>query len=297
MHVKKTQEKLKIYLMTLPSFVIYTLLLVIPIFMACYFALHKWNGIQGSPLEYVGFKNFTQLISSEMFHTSLINLVKLVVFSVMFHTPIALILAVALNSKLKGTRFFKVIFFVPAIFPLTAIGLLWYFIMMPDGALNTLLMNVGLENLVRGWLIDPKSAIPAVIFVNIWAGIGNFMIILLAGLKTIPEEIYESARMDGANTVQQFFNITIPMLKPIISMCILIDIIGTIKVFDLIFVMTEGGPNGLTNVPTTLMYYESFRYDNYGVGSALGIIILIITIVMTLLSQIITKKNAKGGVN
>ncbi|MDF0479350.1 sugar ABC transporter permease [Vagococcus sp. PNs007] len=297
MVVKSFKEKAKVLVMLVPTMLLYTLFLVIPIILAVYFSVHQWNGIPGSPLTYVGFKNFVDAFKDDLFRVSVVNLFKLVFFSVLFHTPIALILAVALQAKLKGSRFFKVIFFVPTIFPLTAIGLLWYFIFMPNGAINSILEMIGLGTLAQGWLINPSTAIPVIIFVNIWAGVGYYMIILLAGLKTIPEEIYDAAKIDGASEVKQFFNITVPMLKPIISMCVLLDIIGTIKSFDLVFVMTGGGPNDLTNLPTTLMYNQAFKYDNYGMGSALGIIILVMVLVLTILSDFIMNRKKKGAVD
>lgn len=293
MNVKTTKEKMKLLLFTLPALLIYVIFLIIPILGAFYFSVMDWNGIKGSSLDFVGLKNYLEVFADKLFHTSTLNLLKMVFFSVLFHTPIALLLAVSLNTKFKGHRFFKVIYFVPTIFPLTAIGLLWYFIFMPNGSLNSLLEVIGLANLAKGWLIDPSTAMATIIFVNIWAGIGYYMVILLAGLTTIPQELYEAAEIDGASPVKKFFYITIPMLKPIISLCILLDIIGTVKVFDLIFVMTEGGPNGLTNLPTTLMYYEAFRYNNYGGGSAIGIIILVIALVLTLGSEGFMNRNKK----
>ncbi|NWQ40557.1 sugar ABC transporter permease [Bacillus sp. EB106-08-02-XG196] len=290
MHLKTNVQKSKVLLFTFPALVIYVLFLIIPMIGAIYFSVVNWNGIKGSPLEFVGLTNYLEVLKDEDFIISLKNMFKMVFYSVLFHTPIALLLAVAINTKFKGYRFFKVVYFVPTIFPLTAIGLLWYFIFMPNGSLNKLLEFVGLESIARGWLVDPATAMNTVIFVNIWAGIGYYMVILLAGLTTIPHEIYEAAEIDGASPVKKFFYITVPMLKPIISLCILMDIIGTVKVFDLIFVMTEGGPNGLTNLPTTLMYYEAFRYDNYGVGSAIGIIILIIALVLTIGSELLMNR-------
>ncbi|WP_233879630.1 carbohydrate ABC transporter permease [Virgibacillus halodenitrificans] len=295
MLVKTKKEKAKVLSFALPALTIYIVFLLIPIIGAIYFSLVTWNGIKGAPLEFVGWQNYLNIMNDEQFMISLINLLKMVFFSVLFHTPIALLLAVALNSKFKGYRFFKVIYFVPTIFPLTAIGLLWYFIFMPNGSLNRFLEVIGLSELVQGWLINPDTAMATIIFVNIWAGIGYYMVILLAGLTTIPEEIYDAAEIDGASSVKKFFYITIPMLKPIITLCILMDIIGTVKVFDLIFVMTEGGPNGLTNLPTTLMYYEAFRYNNFGIGSAIGVIILIIALVLTIGSESLMNRKSKKG--
>lgn len=288
--IKNKKDGTKILMFLIPALVIYILFMVIPMIGAVFFSASEWSGIKGAPIDFVGFKNYISVFQSSAFILSLKNMGRMVFFSVLFHTPIALLLAVAINAKFRGYRLFKAVFFVPTIFPLTAVGLLWYFIFMPNGSLNHLLSTIGLDSLATSWLINPGTAINTIIFVNIWAGIGYYMVILLAGLTTIPNEVYEAAAIDGASSFKKFFHVTIPMLKPIISMCILMDIIGTIKVFDLIFVMTEGGPNGLTNLPTTLMYYEAFRYDNYGVGSAIGVIILLIALVLTLGSKWIMRK-------
>lgn len=288
--IRNKKEGLQVGLFLLPASLIYIVFLVLPMLGAFYFSLTEWDGIKGVIPEFVGFKNYMYVFQDQGFMLSLKNMARMVFFSVLFHTPIALLLAIAINTKVKGIRLFKMVYFVPAVFPLTAIGLLWYFIFMPNGSLNALLEIVGLENLVTAWLIRPETAINTIIFVNIWAGIGYYMVILLAGLTTIPEDVLEAASIDGANGFKKLMLITIPLLKPIISICIVMDIIGTIKVFDLIFVMTEGGPNGLTNLPTTLMYYEAFRYDNYGMGSAIGVIILLIALLLTLGSDKLLKR-------
>lgn len=290
MKIRDGKTRLFILLFILPALIIYTMFQIIPLFGAVYFSLSEWNGIAGSAIEFVGFKNFANIFKDANFILSLKNMAKMVIFSVLFHTPIALLMAVGIYSAKRGGRLFKAIYFVPTVFPLTAVGLLWYFIFMPNGSLNSLLEVVGLKDLVTPWLVNEKTAMNTIIFVNIWAGLGYYMVILLAGLSTIPNDVYEAAALDGVNPVTKFFYITVPLLKPIIKMCILMDIIGTIKVFDLVFVMTEGGPNGLTNLPTTLMYQEAFKYDHYGTGSAIGIILLIICLIGTLCSEFLGSK-------
>ncbi len=288
--LKKRSAKWQILLFLLPALILYILVQIVPLGGALYFSVSSWNGIGGSPMKFVGLKNFTALLDNEMFVVSMKNLGRLVFFSVLFHTPIALIIAVILYQGYKGHRLFKAMYFIPTLFPLTAVGLLWYFIFMPNGYFNSLLTWVGLEALVQPWLVQKSTAMNTIIFVNIWAGIGYFMVIILAGLTTIPLELYEAGTIDGASSRKQFTHITIPMLKPILGMCILMDIIGTIKSFDLVFAMTEGGPNGLTNLPTTLMYYESFRYNHYGLGSAIGVVLLIISLIATLGSEALLRK-------
>ena len=288
--LKSNKTKMGVLLFILPALAIYLVFQIIPIIGSVYFSLVSWNGIAGSAPEFIGLQNYIYAFKSPDFILSLKNMAKMVIVSVIFHTPIALLMAVAINTKCKGYRLFKALFFVPTVFPLTAVGLMWYFIFMPTGSFNALLDVVGLSNLVTPWLVDSSTAMNTIVFVNIWAGVGYYMVIIFAGLKTITEDVYEAAAIDGATSVKQFFQITIPMLKPILSMCILMDIIGSVKVFDLVFAMTGGGPNGLTNLPTTLMYNEAFKYNHYGVGSAIGIIIMLICIVGTVGSNFITNR-------
>ncbi len=280
--LKTTKAKLTIALFILPAFLLYTIFQLIPILGGLYFSFIKWDGIAGSKLSFVGFENYISAFNNKLFILSLKNMLKMVFFSVLFHTPIALLLAVAINKKLKAYRIFKTIFFVPTVFPMTAIGLMWYFVFMPTGALNSFLINIGLKSFAIPWLVNRATAMNTIVLVNIWAGIGYYMVIILAGLTTIPEELYEAAAIDGARPFDTFFHVTIPMLKPTLVMCIVMDMIGSVKVFDLVYVMTSGGPNGLTNLPTTLMISEAFKYSHYGVGSAIGIIIMLICLVATI---------------
>jgi ABC-type sugar transport system permease subunit len=296
-NLKSASAKLNVTMFLLPAIVIYLTLLIIPLLAAIYFSFMDWNGISGSPLVFVGMDNYVSAFRDPAFRLALSNMLRMVVFSVRFHTPIALLLAVALNSRFRGFKIFKILFFVPTVFPLASIGLMWYFVFMPTGSLNAMFKALGLLEMVKPWLVSPDTAMNTIIFVNIWAGIGYFLVILLAGLTTIPDELYEAAAIDGAGSVNKFFNITIPMLKPTLFMCILLDIIGSVKVFDLVFAMTGGGPNGLTNLPTTLMYNEAFKYNHYGTGSAIGIIILIICLLGTAGSNgLMRRSSQKDGV-
>lgn len=291
--LKSRKARLGIMLFILPALVVYILFQIIPIIGAAYFSLVDWNGIAGSKLTFVGFENYLNAFSNPDVILALKNMVKMVVFSVLFHTPVALLLAVAIQTRCRGFRVFKALFFVPTVFPLTAVGLMWYFIFMPTGSLNNLLKASPLAEWAIPWLVEKGTAMNTIVFVNVWAGVGYYMVIILAGLTTIPDELYEAASIDGASSIQKFFAITVPMLKPVLAMCILMDIIGSVKVFDLVFVMTGGGPNGLTNLPTTLMYNEAFKYNHYGLGSAVGIIIMVICIAGTVVSNLIMSRKKR----
>ena len=288
--LKSKKTRFWIMLFMVPALVIYLVFQIIPLLGAVYFSVVEWNGIAGSQLKFVGAQNYINAFSNSAFLLSLKNMAKMVIISVLLHTPIALLLAVIISTKCRGYRVFKALFFVPTVFPLTAVGLMWYFVFMPTGSFNALLKAVGLANLVTPWLVDKATAMNTIVFVNVWAGIGYYMVILLAGLTTVPGELYEAAAIDGAGSVDKFLKITVPMLKPTLSICVLMDIIGSVKVFDLVFAMTGGGPNGLTNLPTTLMYNEAFKYSHYGLGSAIGIIIMVICLAGTLLSNFATSR-------
>lgn len=291
--LKTARAKFTIFLFILPALLLYTVFQLLPIMGGIYFSFIQWDGLAGSKLEFVGIENYISAFNNKQFLLSLSNMVRMVFFSVLFHTPIALLLAMAVNAKLKGYRLFKTIFFVPTVFPMTAVGLMWYFVFMPTGALNTLLTNIGLKQFAIPWLVDKATAMNTIVGVNVWAGIGYYMVIILAGLTVIPADLYEAAAIDGANPVQMFFNVTIPMLRPTLIMCIVMDIIGSVKVFDLVYAMTGGGPNGLTNLPTTLMINEAFKYSHYGVGSAIGIIIMLICLVGTVGSNTLLNKGRR----
>lgn len=288
--LKSKKTKFYVSLFVVPALLIYVVFQIVPLVGAILFSFVDWSGIAGSEITFVGLRNYLDAFQNAGFILSLKNMLKMVFFSVLFHTPIALLMAVAINTKCKGYRLFKALFFVPTVFPLTAVGLMWYFVFMPTGSLNALLKTIGLTDLVQPWLVNPSTAMNTIVFVNIWAGIGYYMVILLAGLTTIPEDLYEAASIDGATGVKKFFSITIPMLRPTLVMCVLMDIIGSVKVFDLVFAMTGGGPNGLTNLPTTLLYNEAFKYSHYGLGSAIGIIIMLICLFGTGISNMLMSR-------
>lgn len=292
--LKSRNDLLTVFIFLTPAVLIYTIFQIIPLVQSVYFSVTDWNGIAGSAIQFIGLENFKDIVQNPNFQLALKNMLKMVVFSVLFHTPVALLLAVALNTRCRGFRFFKAMYFVPTVFPLSAVGLMWYFIFMPTGAINALLDVTGLQNLITPWLVNESTAMNAIVFVNIWAGIGYYMVILLAGLTSIPEEIYDAAAIDGAGAVKKFFFVTLPMMKSVIFICILIDIMGSVKVFDLVFAMTGGGPNGLTNLPTTLLYNEAFKYKHYGQGSAIGIVILLICLSGTAVTNFIQGRLKKG---
>ena len=274
----------------LPALLIYFLFEFVPMIGTFIFSFFEWPGIFGVSPTFVGLRNFKELLQSPAVGLAFKNMGWFVIGSLAIHITLGLLMASLLASGCRGSKLFKAVYFMPNIFPLTAVALLWYFIYFPNnGLLNAVLSSIGLESLAHAWLVDASTALNAVIVVNGWVSTGFFMTILFAGIVQIPDSLYEAAKVDGANAVQRFFQVTVPGLRSVLKTCLILDLTGTIKVFDLIFAMTNGGPNGLTHLPTTLMYYESFKYDHYGLGSAIAVAIILVSLLATLLSMIFVR--------
>ena len=214
------------------------------------------------------------------------------VLNIVVQIPVGLALAVFLSLGLKGTRFFKAAFFMPLILSATSISLMWRFILYPDqGLLDMALKMFGMENQIHSWLTDPGTAIFVVILIGCWQNIGVVMILFLSGIVSIPEEIDQAANVDGASPMKRLFFITIPMIWEVMKINVILLIIGTIKVFDIVYVLTRGGPNNLTDVMSTYMYKEAFENGRYGSGSAIGVMIFILGFILTIITNKIMQRD------
>lgn len=274
---KYYSNKKIIFLFLFPAMLIYLGLAIYPIIQSIVFSFYEWNGLQGVPMEFVGLKNFMTMFRSDKFWLSVKNVFQFILVNLVFQLIIGYGLALLLAKGMKGFKVFKTIFFFPVVLPLTATALLWKFIYFPNniGVLNQFLDLIGLSALKNGWLIDIDTALNAVSIANVWTGFGYHMVIGFAALSAIPDGILESAMIDGATGIKRFFHITLPMIWESMKISIVLLVTGSMKNFDIIFVMTEGGPNGATHVPSTLMYYEAFKYDHYGLGSAIAVFIFV----------------------
>ena len=250
----------------------------------------KWNGIKNVPMVFVGFSNFKAVITDAMFWHSIKNIMWFMVLTLCTQLPIGLLLAVMLSERFRGYRLFKFAYFVPQVLSTTVIGLLWYFILMPTGVLNTMLQGIGLDSLVKSWLVDKNTAMTTIILVNTWCGIGFHMTVSYAAISGIPDDVVEAAKLDGAVGLKKVFHIIIPMIWESIISSIVVIVTAVLKTFDLVYVMTEGGPNGLTDVPSTLLYKEAFRYNDFGKASVIGVYIFILSVIFTVISLRITKR-------
>ena len=286
--LKSKKTRMGIMLFLVPALVIYLVFQIIPIIGSIYFSLVDWNGIAGSAPKFVGLKNYIDAFHNADFILSLKNMARMVIISVICHTPIALLMAVAINTKCKGYRIFKALFFVPTVFPLTAVGLMWYFIFMPTGSFNSLLEVIGLSDLVMPWLVDPATAMNTIVFVNVWAGVGYYMVIILAGLTTIPDDVYEAAAIDGANAWQRFRYIILPSIKTIVTLNLILAVSGALSAFEMPYVITDGGFG--TSTYFVLMNKIAHTNQKVGLASAMAVVLLALILLVTAVQKIVERR-------
>lgn len=281
-------------LFVLPAFLLYTILLINPILQAVYQSFFSWDGIAQSSLVFAGLDNYRELMASSEFWRALANVGKFVIVGFLLQMPVSFILSLVITSKIKAVRFFKTAYFLPVIFPMTAIAIMWNFILWPTGGLLDAIMQVfGLGGLIQDWLGDPNVVSFTVPLVNMWVYAGLNMIIFAAGIVGIPNDIYEAAEIDGASGFSRIWRITVPLMKESFKIYAIMCITGCLRVFDIVFVMTGGGPNGASDVPASLLYYSAFRWQKFGIANSIGTVILVLGLVTSaLMNKFISSENA-----
>ena len=267
----------------LPAFIGILIFIVIPI--VCSFALSFTNWDLLNEIEFVGFQNYREIISEKDFIQILVNTVVYALSTTFFAVIIPLIIASILNNKIKGAEFFKTVYFLPFITPAIVIAIVWAWIFDP---------NIGLVNSIfkthLTWLFDTHLAMPVLIFISVWKLIGYNVILFLTGFTTINTNIYEAAKIDGANERDIFIDITLPLLKSTICFVTLVTAISSFQVFDLIYVLTSGGPNDATNVLVYSIYKYAFEYFDIGKSCALAYILFFIIFILALLQKKLVKE-------
>lgn len=277
------RENLLGYSLVLPSLLGYMIFVFIPIGFAVVLSLMEWNGSVNTPMEFVGLKNFIKLFGESGFIISLKNTLFYTVFTVPLTLAASLLTAILLNSKIKGITAFRTAYFFPYIASIIAVGAVWNMLFQPEyGPINNFLRFIGIEN-PPGWVTSTDWAMSAVIIVSIWKYMGYYMLVYLAGLQGIPSEIYEAASIDGANGWQKFKDITVPMLRPTTFFVSIMLTIQCFKIFDLIYVMTQGGPGRSTNVLVYFIYNKAFVSSKFGYASAAAMVLFIIVLAVTLI--------------
>lgn len=284
----KLEKKYYPLYLFIPALVIFTIFYVGSLVGGVVFSFTNWNIYNFSNPQFIGLENFKDLFTSTSFLPALKNVVIFAIITTILKVGIGLGIALLLNNKFKGRNFFRAVSFLPCTIGTLVIGYVFSFILQPDtGVLNIFLNSIGLENLALNWLGNPDIALYSVAAVESWIWIGFNVAILLAGLQSIPEEVYEAARIDGATPWQRFKNITLPFLRPTINTTITLCVIGGFNVFDIIMSMTNGGPNGATQVISKLSF-DAMRSGTMGYASAINVVqlILIILVITPLLKAL-----------
>ncbi|KRE58773.1 sugar ABC transporter permease [Arthrobacter sp. Soil736] len=265
-----------------PTIILLVILMLIPIVMVIGYSLMD-NVIMKTNPVFAGFNNYVEVLGSEIFRTAVLNTTFFTTVSVGAHLVLGLVFSTLLNSRLLNgatKALFRVIYVLPWLFTVAIIAILWRLLLNPNGVINYVLVTLGITETGAEWLSSPGTALFAVTFINIWAGYPFFMVSLLAGLQGIPRDLYEAARVDGANGLQQFVNITLPQLRPIIVSMAVLDLIWTSQQFALIWMTTGGGPINATEMLSTMTYKMAFSNYQFSLASASAVIILVMSMVL-----------------
>lgn len=272
----------------LPSFTIYLLFFLVPTVIGFFFSFTDWN-IHLDKISFIGLENFVSIFTRRVTRLAIKNSLQFAIITTIGKNVLGLVLALLVNSAIKGKNFFRSIFFFPAVLNYIIIGLLFTYILHPSGVLNSLLSQFGFGNVDISWIADRKYVMYSVSAVEIWQWSGFHMAIYLAGLQSIPSSLIESAQLDGANAFQQFSKITFPLIIPSFNVSLVIALISGFKVFDLIYVLTDGGPGYASEVINTQIY-KTFGEGRWGYASAMNLLLFIFIAIISLTLLLFLKK-------
>jgi multiple sugar transport system permease protein len=276
------------YLFLAPGLLHFFVFTLFAVIFAFYLSFHKWNILEPDK-PFVGLANYFRLFGDERFHQSVGNTL-LFMLGIPLTMALGLGIALLLNIKIRGQAIYRTLFYLPVITPLVVSSIIWKWIYQGDyGLLNYYLLKLGLINQKLLWLSDPDLALPALIFMGVWAGAGGHMIIYLAGLQAIPEELYDSAKVDGANGWQRLIHVTIPLLSPTTFFLFVTSVIGTFQIFTQIYIMTSGGPLNRTATIGYYLYEKAFRHLDMGYATAMAFALFAMIFVFTLLQMKFTR--------
>jgi len=271
-----------IYLM--PGMIGFALIVLLPFLMNIAISFTQWRGV-GAP-RFVGFANYELLLQDGLFWVAFDHSFAFIIAMAVVPTALGLFLAALLFDYIaerfgeRASSFFRAGFYLPQILPIAVAGVLWGWILSPIGVLNAALKSVGLDFLAQNWLGDPKTALFSVMFVMVWLQLGYSLVVFMSGLSRVDPSLYEAAELDGASWLQRFRHITIAMLKPEIFVVGLTTTIAALKVFAPVYVLTQGGPNNATTVPSYFAYYHFFTTSRVGYGAAITTVQTLITVVL-----------------
>jgi ABC-type sugar transport system permease subunit len=288
----KFKSTLENYLFVLPAVTIFTIFYIIPFIWVFHLSLCDWDGILPTKT-FVAFSNFKEIfLQDTIWWQSMLNACYITVFALIFQNALAFLLAWACDREIRMKNWFQVIFFIPPVLSEVVVGLVWKWILNGDyGLLNYWLVKFGFSNFVRNWLSDPNTALTVVAIIHSWKGFGWGFLIFLAGLQTIPRELYEAAYVDGANAWACFKKITLPLMVPVIVLVAILTILGTMQAFVLIIAMTGGGPAYHTQVPVLRILASMRGSSRFGYACAQAITFGVILVIVSFIQYRVSKRS------
>lgn len=285
----KTRQTVVAYLFMAPALIMVILFVIVPIIGSLPLMFFDYSVL--GKTKFIGFKNFTRAFQDGEFRIAIWNSIVFVLVVPVLQI-LSILLALLVNKKIRGISLFRTMFYIPVITSMVAVSIMWGFLFNPSGIINTLLVDWGVIKSPLGFTNDGRTAMICIMFITIWQGLGYYMMMYLSGLQSVPKELEEAAIVDGAGKFKTLIKIKIPLLKPYIWFCSLNSVISAVGVFDIVYVLTKGGPNNATMVINYYSYKKAFMDFEFGYSAAVGIVQAAIT---TLLSVIIFVYGRKGG--
>ena len=286
---------LTIALFLIPALALYVVFVLFPIVQAAHYSLYKWNGL--TPLtDFIGLKNYQVALSSDVFRAAIGNNLFVIALSLAIQIPFSLALAVMLNRRFRGRAVFRLLFFLPYVLSEAVTGIVFRLLLQPHAFVDSGLSAVGLNVLIQDWFGDPNFVMITMFVIISWKYFGFHMILMLAGLQGIPKELEEAAMIDGADRRQAFRHVTLPLLGPTIRVSVFLSIIGALQLFDMIWVVTGGGPLNASNTMAISMFKAGFKGTQMGYGSALAVILFLFSLVVALAYQrFVLRRDTEGA--
>jgi multiple sugar transport system permease protein/raffinose/stachyose/melibiose transport system permease protein len=283
------------YYFIFPTLALFAMFIAYPLVRSVMISLTRWPGF--GPSTFVGLANFRAMFSDPVFRTALVNTVVFCAVTTILQTAIPLGLAALLNARIRYSAVFRVAIFLPALMSLVVAGSLWALIYEPEfGILDQFLSSVGLHSLALSWLSNTATVLPALIVVSLWQSAGFFTLIFYAAMQDVDQSLYEAAGLDGATAIQQFRHVTVPMVRTITSVVVTLNLINGLKIFDIIYVMTGGGPNHASESLSTYLYSLAFggqvagSIPAIGYATAIGIVILIFAVIVVIVQMFVSAR-------
>ncbi|MFC4802199.1 carbohydrate ABC transporter permease [Neobacillus sp. GCM10023253] len=275
------RNRITAYTFLLPNIIGFLVFIFVPVIASFFMSFTSWNGFGN--IEFIGLDNYKQLLKDANFKISFINSILFMLISVPITLFISVLIAIALNRGIRFVKVFRTAVFLPYVTATIAVAAVWQLIFNPSmGPINGTLMKLGIDS-PPGWLSSPTWALISVSIVYIWHSVGYYMILFLAGLQNIPDYLYEAAELDGAGPITKFFHITLPSLSPVLFFTTIIGVINSFKVFDLIYVLTGGGPGRSTHVLVYDIYNTAFKQFEYGYASAMAYVLFLVILIISII--------------